>query len=138
MAGESEWETRKKRIDPRLKACGWEIVPFDASRPLASYTNHAIEELPTDAGPVDYALILDGQPVGAVEAKKVTLGPAGVLTQAERYSKGMTNSPFNFRGFRSPFLFSTNGEIIYFHDVRHELELSRQIADFFTPSALRR
>lgn len=28
MIHESEWQTRKKRIDTRLRALGWEIVPF--------------------------------------------------------------------------------------------------------------
>ena len=71
-----------------------------------------------------------------LEAKKLSLGPQGVLLQAERYSKGVADSPFNFRGFRVPFLFSTNGEVTWFHDVRHELELSRKVAAFFTPGAL--
>ena len=39
----------------------------------------------------DYALVVDGQLLGVVEAKKVTLGPQNVLTQAERYSKGIAH-----------------------------------------------
>ena len=133
---ESEWLTRKKRIDPKLKALGWEVVPFQEGADLASYARHAIEEFPTANGPADYALVVDGKLLGVVEAKKLSLGPQGVLLQAERYSKGVAASPFNFRGYRVPFLFSTNGEVVHFHDVRHELELSRKIADFFTPNAL--
>jgi type I restriction enzyme R subunit len=34
-------------------------------------------------------------------------------------------------------LYSTNGEIIWFHDVRHPLNRSRRIADFHTASAVR-
>ena len=82
MSHESEFKTRKKRIDPQLKACGWKITPFDGVRPLASYSNHAIEEFPTDAGPADYLLVLDGQPIGIVEAKRVTISPDGVLTES--------------------------------------------------------
>jgi type I restriction enzyme R subunit len=80
---------------------------------------------------------VDGTILGVVEAKKVTLGPQNVLTQAERYSQGVTNSPLNFRGFRVPFLYSTNGEIIWYHDVRDPLNRSRQISGFHTPNALR-
>lgn len=32
---ESERRTRKKRIDPKLKALGWKIIPFDESADLA-------------------------------------------------------------------------------------------------------
>lgn len=133
---ESERLTRKKRIDPKLKALGWEVVPFAEGKDLAEYSRHAIAEYPTANGPADYALVVDGQLLGVVEAKKLSLGPQGVLLQAERYSRGVAAGPFEYRGFRVPFLFSTNGEVIYFHDVRNELELSRKIADFYTPSAL--
>ncbi len=133
---ESEWLTRKKRIDPKLKAAGWSIVPYQEGMELSGLKSHAVEEFPTANGPADYALVVDGQLVGVVEAKKLSLGPQGVLFQAERYSRGIANSPFNFFGYRAPFLFATNGEVIWFHDMRHELELSRRIAEFPTPAAL--
>src|SRR5262249_21763402 len=59
-----------------------------------------------------------------------------VLTQAERYSKGVSTSPFDFRGYRVPFLYSTNGEVLWFHDIRHPLNRSRRVAGFHTPAAL--
>ena len=39
--------------------------------------------------------------------------------------------------FGVPFLYSTNGEVIWHHDVRHDRNRSRQIAHFHTPDALR-
>ncbi len=70
-SNESERLTRKKRIDPKLKALGWEIVPYDEGADLSSYTRHAIEEFPTANGPADYALVVDGQILGMIEAKKL-------------------------------------------------------------------
>lgn len=35
-----------------------------------------------------------------------------------------------------PFLYSTNGEVIWHHDIQHELNRSREIARFHTPDAL--
>jgi type I restriction enzyme R subunit len=82
MPTELERETRKRRIDPRLARAGWSVVPFRGSDP-SRYESAAVEEFETDAGPADYALC-DGDRVrGVVEAKKVTLGPQGVLVQAE-------------------------------------------------------
>jgi type I restriction enzyme R subunit len=135
-AHEAEYQTRRQRIDPHLKNQGWTIVSFDESRPTSKYTHHAVTEYPTANGPADYALFIDGQPLGIVEAKKVSLGPQNVLTQAERYSKGVANSAFDFRGFRIPFLYSTNGEVLWFHDIRHSLDRSRRISHFHTPAAL--
>jgi type I restriction enzyme R subunit len=105
--------------------------PFDASRSLSTYKHHAIEENPTDYGPADYVLVSDGRIQGVVEAKKLSLGPQNVLLQAERYSRGVSDSPFNFDGIHVPFLYATNGELLWFHDIRHGLNRSRQISIFF-------
>ena len=135
----SERLTRKELIDQRLTSAGWRIVTekeFDASKPLRTYDRCAIEEYQTDNGPADYALCVEGKILGIVEAKKLTLGPQNVLSQAERYAKGLTGKPFDFRGFGVPFLYSTNGEVIWHHDIRHELNRSHLVAKFHTPAAL--
>src|SRR5215469_12669021 len=132
----SEWLTRKRLIDSMLKAAGWKVVPFDAAKPLASQNNCAIEEYPTSAGPADYALCADGRIIGIVEAKKLTLGPQNVLSQAERYSKGLKQDGPRYGAFAVPFLYSTNGEIIWHHDIRHDLNRSHIVAGFHTPDAL--
>jgi type I restriction enzyme R subunit len=134
---ESEWQTRKARIDPKLRASGWRIVPHRPDAPLAQFDRCAIEEYPTDNGPADYALCAGGQILGVVEGKKVTLGPQNVLTQAERYSRGLTANPLRYTdGFRVPFLYSTNGEVVWHHDIRHQRSRSRKIAEFHSPDAL--
>jgi type I restriction enzyme, R subunit len=133
-AGESEWKTRKKRIDPKLDAAGWRR-PRGGTRPL--HQPFRSEEEETDNGPADYALWLDNAIVGVVEAKKLTVGPQNVLTQAERYARGLLRPKFRFEEFGCPFLYSTNGEVIWFHDVRHPLNRSRRVARFHTTSAVR-
>jgi type I restriction enzyme R subunit len=127
MTDESERKTRRQRIDPKLDAAGWLLRGRAARR---------TEEEETSNGPADYALWLDKKIVGVVEAKKVTLGPQNVLTQAERYARGLRKESFDFEGLRCPFLYSTNGEVIWFHDVRHPLSRSRRVSRFHTPTAL--
>jgi len=133
---ESEAQTRRKRIDPKLRAQGWEVV--DSLKPQAGKTgNEAIAEFPTANGPADYALFSDGQILGVVEAKKVTVGPQNVLTQAARYSLGILETIKSYdAGYKAPFLYSTNGEIIWFQDIRNPLNRSRKVATFHTPGAL--
>lgn len=133
----SEWLTRKRLIDPQLESIGWKVRPYSAELDLVNSEPLAIEEYPTDNGPADYALCVDGQILGIIEAKKLTLGPQNVLTQAQRYAQGVTDSPFNFDGLHVPFLYSTNGEVIWHHDIRRSLNRSRRIAHFHTPDALR-
>jgi type I restriction enzyme R subunit len=72
-----------------------------------------------------------------VEAKKLTLGPQSALSQAERYARGLPAGHFDFRGLHAPFLYSTNGEIIWFHDIRHPFDRSRKVSAFHTPAALK-
>jgi len=87
------------------------LADFDATQSLQSLDSNAIAEFPTDNGPADYALFLDGQVAGVVEAKKVTVGPQNDLTQAARYSQGVREHRTEYgEGFKAPFLYSTNGE----------------------------
>ena len=137
MNAETERRTRRTRIDPKLANSGWRVATFEPACGLGIYDRCAIEEYETDNGPADYALCVDGVLLGMVEAKRLTLGPQNVLTQAERYSRGATSNPLYFDGCHVPFLYSTNGEVIWFHDVRHSLNRSRTVARFHTPAALR-
>ena len=133
---EPEWLTRKTRIDGKLRALGWKIVPHNSALRPDTADRIAVEEFPTENGPADYALFVNGRILAIVEAKKLSLGPQNVLTQAQRYAEGASGNPFHFGKFRVPFLYSTNGEVIWFHDVRNPLERSRRVADYPTPSAL--
>jgi type I restriction enzyme R subunit len=89
MSHESEWQTRKQRIDARLKKLGWNIVPFSDALNLPALDKTAVEELPTANGPADYALFVGGKLLGIIEAKKVTVNPQNVLEQAKRYAAGV-------------------------------------------------
>lgn len=136
MPYESEKVTRKKRIDQQLKADGWKIIPYSEGMALGGLSNHAIEEFQTANGPADYALVVNGKMLGIVEAKKLEVGAANVLEQAKRYSKGADATVGDWHGNRVPFLYSSNGELIYFWDARNPRNLSRQIYSFHTPEAL--
>lgn len=136
MTYESEKITRKKRIDQQLKAAGWLIVPYSEGMDLSGLTNHAIEEFQTNNGPADYALVVNGKLLGVVEAKKLEVGAANVLEQAKRYSKGANNTIGEWNQYHVPFLYSSNGELIYYLDARDSINLSRQIFGFHTPEAM--
>ena len=133
----SERDTRRLLIDPRLQADGWRVVPY--ARWLAGDRTaaDAVEEHPTDSGPGDYLIYLDGRPVADVEAKKPEVGPQEVIGQAKRYSRTLADSPFRFGEARIPFVYSTNGHLIYHADLRPSLVTQREVARFHTPQALR-
>ena len=136
MSYETEWQTRKKRIDGRLKDLGWTIRPFSDKLNLETLTATAVEELPTQNGPADYGLFVGGQLLGIVEAKKVTVNPQNVLEQAKRYAAGVNQPAGDWDGLRVPFLYATNGAIVWHLDTRQAKRVSRTLSDFHTPDAM--
>lgn len=119
-----------------LAAAGWCVVPVDEATRRGFSGPLAVEEYPTDNGPADYALFNQGDLIGIVEAKRPDVSPQEVLRQAERYARGLTNTQWDCDGLRAPFLYSSNGELIWHRDVRNGLSRSRTIAGFHTPDAL--
>lgn len=130
-----EKETRKALVDEALLAAGWS--PIVRYAPHATYDTAAVTEYETAEGPADYVLFHRGEALAAVEAKKLSLGPQNVLMQAQRYARGFRGGAFNFHGFRLPFVYSTNGDVFWFQDLREQKSRSREVAGFHTPSALR-
>jgi len=135
---ESEWQTRKQRIDTRLRALqpSWKIVRYRDGLDLSTLNGVAVEELPTANGPADYGLFVAGKLLGIIEAKKVTVNPQNVLEQAKRYSEGAFQGPGNWNGLKVPFLYASNGEIIWHLDVRPNKRISRRLSHFHTAPAL--
>ena len=130
----NEKGTRKLLIDRLLKESGWgPIVYFQRG---IKYEHAAVEEYETANGPSDYVLFHKGRALAAVEGKKIRIGPQNVLEQAKRYTRGYQDGSFNFGEYYLPFVYSTNGKIIWFQDLRDPLSRSRQISKFHTPEAI--
>lgn len=135
---ESEKTTRKKKIDSKLTSSllSWKVIPWSNDLDTDSLTAHAVEEYPTKTGPADYAMFVNGKLLGVIEAKKLSVGAKNVLEQAKRYSKSVARTVGEWRGYKVPFLYSTNGEVIFYLDVRKKENTSYQISDFHSPQAL--
>jgi type I restriction enzyme R subunit len=130
----SEAKTRKTFIDLALRNSGWgPIVRF---QPGKRHDNCCVEEYLTATGPADYILFYKGKALACVEGKKIKIGPQNVLQQAKRYARGFPEGPFCYDDYHLPFVYSTNGKIIWFQDLRNPLNLSRELAAFHTPQAL--
>ena len=84
-------EKARVLIDKRLEQSGWVIQDMKRFNPMAA-PGVAVREYPTSTGPVDYALFIDGIPVGVVEAKKDDLGVS--ITDVETQSGRYANSHF--------------------------------------------
>ncbi|MCC7072532.1 MAG: DEAD/DEAH box helicase family protein [Deltaproteobacteria bacterium] len=139
---EPEWLTRKKRIDPRLERAGRLAPGCPSGSPwhtpgLPSGAAYRREEDPTDTGPANYTLCDGPLRLAVVEAKTADVGVQEVMKQAERYARAATANVHTFGKFHVPFAYATNGETIWFRDLRRAENLQRTVRGFHTPDALR-
>ena len=132
---ELEWETRKERIDKAL-ARHWNIIKHSDTIDISTLSNHAVIEYPTANGPADYVFFINGKPLAALEAKKVSTAAQEVLGQAKRYSRGLANGIGNWDGYKIPLLYSSNGEATWFVDIRDPKNIRRKTNGIHTPSAM--
>ena len=62
-------EKARLAIDEKLNQSGWVIQDMKRLN-LSASLGVAVREFPTSTGEVDYALFVDGKPVGVVEARR--------------------------------------------------------------------
>jgi type I restriction enzyme, R subunit len=135
MSQEVDAEKKARNlIDEMLERSGWNIIRRGNSVPDIGC--FAVEEVETPTGPMDYGLYLDGILVGDVEAKPEKTGVPGILAQDERYSRSYDKGNFDFDGYHIPFLYASNGYVVWFRDVRSKYNLQKEVAKFHTPAAL--
>lgn len=94
-------------IDAALVAAGW-VVQDRAHLNVGAGPGVAVREFPTDAGPCDYLLFLDGKPAGVIEAKKEGIPLTGVKAQTRDYAgklPGWLHPPLR----PLPFLYESTG-----------------------------
>lgn len=74
-------------IDQKLIQSGWVIQDLNELN-LSAALGVAVREFPTSTGEVDYALFIDGIPVGVAEAKRTETGEniTAVEGQSARYA----------------------------------------------------
>ena len=97
----------------------------------------AVREYPTDVGPADYALLVNRQPVGVIEAKKKRR-EAVRLTTHETQTAGYAAAKLKWMKNEQPlpFLYESTGTVTQFTDGREPKARSREVFHFHTPQAL--
>lgn len=126
----------RQEIDKRLIQAGWTIQDLNQINPMASL-GVAVREYPTSTGPVDYALFVDGKPVGVVEAKKDDLGEN--ITVVEGQTGRYANSTFKYItiNYRIRFAYEATGELTRFTDYDDIKYRSRRVFSFYRPETLK-
>jgi len=125
----------RRTIDKMLEDAGYVLQDMDKLNRDAA-TGVAVRECPTESGPVDYLLFVDGQPVGVVEAKEEDKGQSltNVAEQSLRYA---TSGPKHWLG-KPPirFTYESTGVRTRFCDLADEKARSREMFSFHRPETL--
>ncbi len=125
-------------IDEALVKAGWKVIPHKHGLDTSVLGNHAVEEFPTESGPVDYALFVEGKLLGLLEAKKPSTSPKNVLDQqTKRYAKTVFEGVGTWKGYKVPFLYASNSEQIFHLDVRSSTNTDRELFGYHSPAALK-
>lgn len=127
----------RKIIDKKLTMSGWVIQDMKELNPQASM-GVAVREFPTDTGPVDYALFINGEIVGVVEAKKSEAGEH--ITSVENQSARYANSSFKWikHTYRIRFAYEATDKLTRFTDYNDIKYCSRTVFTFHRPETLAR
>ena len=128
-------EQARRAIDRKLAEAGWLIQNMGQADPTAG-PGVAIREFPTSSGPVDYALFVNREPVGVIEAKRDELGES--LTSVEAQSARYANSRLHYiqRDYRIRFAYEATSRAIHFTDYDDEKYCARRVFSFFRPDTL--
>ncbi|MEX2523544.1 MAG: DEAD/DEAH box helicase family protein [Gammaproteobacteria bacterium] len=135
MPNQNPEQKARDRIDRQLAAAGWQVqdknaIDFSAGR------GQAVREYQTDAGPADYVLFVDRNPVGVIEAKPEEWGQK--ITTVEDQSQGYAGATLKWVNNDTPlpFVYESTGVITRFTDYRDPRPRSREVFHFHRPETL--
>lgn len=130
---EPEAKARLK-IDHLLELAGWTVQDLKDYNPQVSL-GVAVREFPLRTGEADYALFIDRNAVGVIEAKPEGTTLGGVDSQSGKYAESF---PENYPHVHLPlpFVYESTGSETLFRDLRDPSPRSRHVFAFHNPETL--
>lgn len=128
-------QSAREVIDRKLLQSGWIIQDVKSLNPMAAM-GVAVREFPTSTGEVDYALFVEGVPVGVVEAKKSEAGEN--ITAVEKQSARYANSSLKWVKceYSIRFAYEATDKLTRFTDYADIKYRSRKVFSFHRPETL--
>ena len=106
-------EKARQIIDKKLIEAGWIIQDMNELKPSASL-GVAVREYPTASGEMDYALFIDGQPVGVIEAKRQEAGECLTVAEAQNARYSVSRMKYIPGDYRIRFAYEATDKLIHF------------------------
>jgi type I restriction enzyme R subunit len=136
MTNQDPEQRARDNIDKQLNVCGW-VIQDKKQMNLNAALGVAVRKYNTQDGKeLDYALFVEGKPVGVIEAKAEDKGYQ--LIQAETQSKDYADSKLkHLNNEPLPFVFESTGALTRFTDYRDPKPRSRSVFTFHRPETFR-
>ena len=130
-------EKARQIIDEKLRQAGW-VIQDTKQMNISASLGVAVREFPTSTGEVDYALFVNGVPVGVIEAKREEKGED--ITSVEQQSARYANSTLKWitGTYRIRFAYESTGKLTRFTDYDDIKYRSRDVFSFHRPETLQR
>jgi type I restriction enzyme R subunit len=126
----------RTHIDSSLATAGW-VVQTRAQMNLGAGVGVAVQEFPTDSGPVDYALFVGRELCGVIEAKPAGTTLSGFAEQAARYISDVPEHLVRRQG-QVRFEYVASSSETLFRDHADPAPRSRRVFTFHRPETLQR
>ncbi|MBQ9603854.1 MAG: DEAD/DEAH box helicase family protein, partial [Firmicutes bacterium] len=130
-------EKARIEIDARLEKSSWVVQDFKKLN-INAALGVAVREYPTGTGEADYALFVDGKPVGVIEAKCDEKGEN--ITTVEQQSSRYANSTLKYINYEYEirFAYEATGKLTRFTDYKDIKYRSRKVFSFHRPETLKK
>lgn len=124
-------------IDKNLESSGW-VIQDRKDMNIHASLGVVVREFPTSTGEVDYALFIEGVPVGVIEAKREESGEniTSVEEQTARYAGSEFKNVPN--GYKIRFVYEATDKLIRFTDYNDKSFRSRKVFAFHRPETLKK
>ncbi len=127
-------EKARREIDKQLEEAGWLLQEYKDFNPKAAL-GVAVREFPLGIGFADYLLLVNGNPLGVVEAKPKGTTLSGVYDQSKKYLSAFEEK-FEYMKAKPLFTYETTGIVTFFADLRDPNPRSRRVFTFHQPKTL--
>lgn len=129
-------EKARLEIDRKLTQAGW-IIQDRKRLNLLAGLGVAVREFPTSTGEVDYALFVEGTPVGVVEAKREEQGQNLTVTEVQSGRYAASTFKWVKTEYAIRFAYEATNKLIRFTDYQDIKYRSRTVFSFHRPETLR-
>jgi type I restriction enzyme R subunit len=123
-------------IDQKLQQSGWVIQDMERLN-LSVSCGVAVCEFPTSTGEMDYALFVEGIPIGVIEAKRSESGEN--ITVVEGQSARYAGSALKYinQDYTIRFAYEVTDKLVRFTDYKDIKFRSRTVFSFHRPETLK-